>query len=173
MRLRVLNSYTYTIETLIHMGHMNMRIGHVPVRVNPKTRESRLIPSIRTYIWRSASIVLHSYVTYKPLRTFLYCAVPPAFFGLAACLRFMYYFLSGDGSGHTQSLVLAAILLIVSFMMIVLGILADLISTNRRLIQEAILIQRKRIYQAQERRGTVPHGHEEVESTTCPVNSLS
>jgi glycosyltransferase involved in cell wall biosynthesis len=157
MRLRVLNGYTYTIETIIHMGHMNIRIGHVPVRVNPKTRESRLIPSIRTYIWRSAAIILRSYVTYKPLRTFLYCAILPGFLGLAICLRFMYYFLLRNGSGHIQSLILAAILLIISFTMIVLGILADLISTNRRLIEEAIFIQRKHIYQAQK---NTSHAHE-------------
>ncbi len=149
MRLHIFNNYTYTLETIIQAGHMNMRIGHIPIQVNPRTRESRLISSVSRYVWRSASIILRAYVTYKPLRIFLYCAVLPASLGLALCLRFMYYYLFRDSSGHIQSLILAAILLILSFLMTVLGILADLISTNRQLIQEAIFIQRKRTYESQ------------------------
>ncbi|MHC4417843.1 MAG: glycosyltransferase family 2 protein, partial [Planctomycetota bacterium] len=67
--LVIFNRYTYTLETIIQAGHMNMRIGHVAIEVNPKTRESRLISSVPRYIWRSVSIILRSYVTYKPLRT--------------------------------------------------------------------------------------------------------
>ena len=146
LRLQVFNKYTYTLETIIQSGHMNMRIGHVPIQVNGKMRESRLISSIPSYIWQSGLIILRSYITYKPLRTFFYCAILPALVGLAICLRFMYYYLFDSGSGHIQSLILAAILLIISFLMIMLGILADLISTNRRLIQESIFVQRKQIY---------------------------
>lgn len=153
MSLQVFNGYDYALESIIHMGHMNMRINCIPIKVNPKTRESRLIPSIPAYIWRSILIILRAYVTYKPLRTFLYSAVPLALFGLVICLRFMYYFLFHDGSGHIQSLILAAILLIISFSMVVLGILADLISTNRKLIQETIFLQRKQQYY--ERRNNV------------------
>ncbi|MCK4627748.1 MAG: glycosyltransferase family 2 protein, partial [Sedimentisphaerales bacterium] len=69
MKLHVFNRYTYTLETIIQAGHMNVRIGHVQIKVNPKTRESRLISSIPRYVWRSSSIILRSYITYKPLRT--------------------------------------------------------------------------------------------------------
>ncbi|MBL7215158.1 MAG: glycosyltransferase family 2 protein [Phycisphaerae bacterium] len=138
MRLHVFNRYTYTLETIIQAGHMNMRIGHVPIQVNAKTRESRLISSIPKYIRRSTSTILRSYMTYKPLRTFAYVAFVPGFIGIILCLRFLYYFLAGSRSGHIQSLILAAILLILSFLLILLGILSDLISANRQLIQEAL-----------------------------------
>ncbi len=146
MRLHVFNRYTYTLETIIQAGHMNMRIGHVPIKVNPKTRESRLISSIPHYIWRSVSIILRSYITYRPMRTFFYCSLAPGLLGLAICIRFLYFYFFGSGSGHLQSLILAAILLIISALIFALGIFADLISANRQLIQESLFIQRKQLY---------------------------
>lgn len=148
MRLHVFNSYTYTLETIIQAGHSDIRIGHVPIRVNPKMRESHLISSIRRYIWCSAWTIVRSYIIYKPLRTFCYAAAPPALVGMTLCLRFMHYYRLGDGAGHVQSLVLATIVLILSFLMIVLGVLADLVGTNRRLIQEAIFLQRRSMYRS-------------------------
>jgi glycosyltransferase involved in cell wall biosynthesis len=147
MKLHVFNRYTYTLETIIQAGHMNMRIGHVPVQINPKTRDSRLISSMPRYVWRSVSIILRSYVTYKPLRTFFYFSLAPGLAGLAICLRFLYFFaVKGTGGGHLQSLILAAILLIVAFMLFMLGILGDLISANRRLIQDTLFTTRWQLY---------------------------
>jgi len=147
MKLHVFNRYTYTLETIIQAGHMNMRIGHVPIQVNPKTRESRLISSIPRYLWWSVSIILRSYVTYKPLRTFFYFSLVPGLAGLAICLRFLYFFVAtGSGRGHLQSLILAAILLIVAFMLFMLGILGDLISANRKLIQDTLFTTRWQMY---------------------------
>jgi glycosyltransferase involved in cell wall biosynthesis len=143
-RLFVFNRYTYTLETIIQAGHMNMRIGHVPIQVNPSTRKSRLISSIPRYIWRSFSIILRSYVTYKPLRTFFYASLVPTIAGLAICLRFLYYFFTEQGSGHIQSLVLAAILLLIGFHLFTLGIVADLSSANRRLINEILYLERSK-----------------------------
>lgn len=136
MRLHLFNRYTYTLETIIQAGHMNMRIGHVPIQVNPKKRESRLISSIPNYLWRSAAIIVRSYITYKPLRTFCYLSLIPAVFGLAICFRFLYYYLTGNGAGHIQSIILAMILLLISFYLLVLGILADLLAVNRRLLED-------------------------------------
>ena len=146
MKLHVFNRYTYTLETIIQAGHMNMRIGHVSVQVNPKTRESRLISSMPRYVWRSVSIILRSYVMYKPLRTFLYFSLAPGFAGLALCLRFLYFFVKGSRTGNVQSLILAAVLLIASFLLLSLGILGDLISANRRLIQESLFATRWESY---------------------------
>jgi len=139
-KLVVFNRYTYTLETIIQAGHMDMRIGHVPIQVNPTTRQSRLISSVPGYVWRSVSIILRSYVTYKPLRTFFYTALVPIIIGLAICLRFVYYFFTGRGSGHIQSLLLAAILLVIGFHLFSLGILADLSSANRKLIHEILYL---------------------------------
>jgi glycosyltransferase involved in cell wall biosynthesis len=142
MRLNVFNRYTYTLETIIQAGHMNMRIGHVYIRVNPKTRESRLISSIPHYIWRSGTIILRSYVTYKPLRTFLYLAMFPGLAGVFLYFRWLFM----GASGRYPSLILASALIIIGVLLLILGILSDIISANRRLIQEDIYLQRKRMY---------------------------
>lgn len=142
MRLHVFNRYTYTLETIIQAGHMNMRIGHVPVEVNPKTRQSRLISSIPRYLGRSISIIIRSYITYKPLRTFFYCALVPGIVGLVICLHWLAF----HGKGHVQRLQLGATLILIAFMLMMLGILADLISANRKLIQEALFNTRSQMY---------------------------
>ena len=137
MQIQVFNPYTYTLETIIQAGHMRMRIGSVPIEVNDKTRESRLISSIPQYILRSTAIMLRTYVMYKPLKTFLYLSIWPLLVGLILCLRFLYYYFFTDhSSGKVQSLILATTLLIVGFILITLGLVADLISANRRLLQE-------------------------------------
>ncbi|MHC5060076.1 MAG: glycosyltransferase family 2 protein [Planctomycetota bacterium] len=161
MKLHVFNRYTYTLETIIQAGHMNMRIGHVPIKVNPKTRESRLISSIPRYVWRSVSIILRSYVMYKPLRTFFYFSLAPGFAGLFLCLRFLYYFaILGSRGGKVQSLILAAMLLIVSFLLLSLGILGDLISANRRLIQDSLFATRWESYKKRMAQGDDRCEHE-------------
>jgi glycosyltransferase involved in cell wall biosynthesis len=143
-KLVVFNRYTYTLETIIQAGHMDMRIGHVAIQVNPKTRESRLISSVPRYLWRSVSIILRSYVTYKPLRTFFSLSLAPIIVGLAICIRFLYFYFTEQGTGHIQSLILAAILLLIGFGLITLGIVADLSSANRKLLQEILYLARSR-----------------------------
>jgi len=148
MKLHVFNRYTYTLETIIQAGHMNMRIGHVKIRVNPKTRESRLISSIPRYVWRSGSIILRSYITYKPLRTFFYLSFILGLAGFALGLRWLYL----GASGHEPSLILASVLLISAFLLLVLGIMADLISANRQLIQEALFNTRSQLYKKENKK---------------------
>ncbi|MBN1816016.1 MAG: glycosyltransferase family 2 protein [Sedimentisphaerales bacterium] len=148
LKLHVFNRYTYTLETIIQAGHMAMRIGHVPVRVNGQTRHSRLISSIPHYVGRSVGIILRSYITYQPMRTFFYLSIVPGFLGLAICVRFLYYYFTGGGRGHLQSLILAAVLLLISFNTMVLGVLADLIRANRELIQETLFSTRRQMYRS-------------------------
>ncbi|MBN1436052.1 MAG: glycosyltransferase family 2 protein [Sedimentisphaerales bacterium] len=143
MLLQVFNRYTYTLETIIQAGAMNLRITHVPIEVNAKTRESRLISSVPRYIWRSTSIIIRSYVRYRPLRTFLYLSVLPGLAGLALCVRFLFFYFSSSGGGHLQSLLLATILLLLSFLLVVLGILGDLIGANQKLIYDVLHLTRK------------------------------
>ena len=148
LRLQVFNRYTYTLETIIQAGAMNMRITHVPIEVNDKTRESRLISSIPKYIGRSVSIILRSYTTYKPLRMFLYLALIPGVVGLVACCRFLYYYLFAEQhGGHVQSLILGTALLVIAFNMLVLGVVADLIGVNRKLLHELLYHSRYRHHQ--------------------------
>jgi len=147
LKLHLFNRYTYTLETIIQAGHMNMRIGSVPIKVNPKTRCSRLISSIPNYICRSGLIISRSYITYKPLRLFFYCALLPGLLGLGLCVRFLcYYFGGSSASGHIQSLLLAVILVLIAFLLLALGILADLSSANRKLIQEILFHSKSLLY---------------------------
>jgi len=152
MRLHVFNRYTYTLETIIQAGHMNVRIGHVQIKTNAKTRESRLISSIPKYIARSVSIIIRSYITYQPFKTFFYSALVPGIVGVILCARFLYYYFFGSSAtGHVQSLILAAVMLIIAFLLMALGILADLIGANRKLIQETLLNTRKQMYKQKDR----------------------
>lgn len=146
MKLHVFNRYTYTLETIIQAGLMGQRIGSAPIRVNAPTRPSRLIRSTPGYVGRSVSIILRSYITYKPLRTFFYAAMIPMLAGFALCGRFLWFYATGSGKGHLQSLILAAVLLILAFHLMTLGILADLISANRQLIQETLYLARRKLY---------------------------
>jgi len=136
--LNILTRYTYTLETLIQAGRENLAVATVPIVANKKTRESRLIRSTPAYVWRSAITILRMYVTYEPLRVL--CGAGAFLFGLGSLigLRFLYYYLTEGGHGHIQSLILAAILLVIGFQVGVLGIIADLSATNRRLLEELL-----------------------------------
>ncbi len=152
MRLHILGQYSHTLETIIQAGQMNMLISHVPIQVNPKTRESRLMTSVWQYIWHSTSIILRSYIRYRPLRTFFYFSLIPGLAGFAISLRFLYYFFTEQFTGRTQSLILAAILLLIAFYLLVLGILADLTGTNRKFIQEILYLIRGQMYKQSKKR---------------------
>jgi len=142
MKLHVFNRYTYTLETIIQGGHMDMRIRHVPIQVNPKTRDSRLMRSTWGYMWRSVATILRAYLIYRPLRTFSYLALIPALVGVGIGVRFLIFYFTHDSAGHVQSLVLAAILIIIAISLFVLGVLAHLMAANRELIQECLFLVR-------------------------------
>jgi glycosyltransferase involved in cell wall biosynthesis len=136
MRLYVFNNYTYTLETIIQAGRLNIPITSVPIRVNPMTRPSRLMSSVPGYIFRSVSTIVRISILYKPLRFFVACAVLVAIPGLIAVGRFLYFYAQGEGGGHIQSLILAGTLLASAAMLGIGGILADLVAANRALLQE-------------------------------------
>ena len=146
MRLHLVTPYSHSLETVIQAGNMHMAIASVPIDVNPKTRDSRLMTSMWDYIWRSVMIIIRSYIRYQPLRTFCYLAIPPAIIGCAIGIRFLIYFFTAvHPTGGTQSLILAAILLIVAFLMVVLGIIADLTGVNRKLLQDILYIEKRQL----------------------------
>lgn len=143
LRTLVLSNYSYTLETLIQAGARRVAIEFVPIRTNAPTRPSRLMRSIPHFLSHSAVTILRAYTLYRPLRVFSTiggCAVAA---GLLLGLRFLYFFMIGQGSGHIQSLILTAILLIVGFQVIMLGVLADLIGFNRKIQEEALYRLRK------------------------------
>jgi glycosyltransferase involved in cell wall biosynthesis len=153
LRLNVLGRFSYTLESLIQAGRSGLAVTSVPVSTNPKRRSSRLFGSTPEYLARSGAQVLRAYATYEPLRTFLYIAAVALAGALVVFGRFIYYYSTGSGSGHIQSLILGAILTIGAFQVIVIGILGDLIAANRRLT-ERVLLRLRRLELAQEDEGS-------------------
>ena len=144
LRMTVLSEYSYTLETLIQAGAHRLAIEFVPVRVNPKTRESRLIGSLAEFIGKSLLTIVRVYATYRPLRVFV--AIGSLFLagGLVLGLRYLYFYLtSASAAGHVQSLILAAILIILGVQVALIGLIADLVGVNRRMIEEALYRMRK------------------------------
>lgn len=136
MRLNVFNPYTYTLETIIQAGLSNFRVASVPIRTNEDLRPSRLVKSISSYVRRSLITIIRVFVTYRPLFVFFWLAVLLAVPGFLLGLRFLYHYLSGNGEGHIQSLILASLTLILAALAGLFGLIADLISTNRKLLEK-------------------------------------
>lgn len=134
-RLHVFSTYTYTLETIIQSARMGFAIAWVPIRTNPPIRRSRLVRSTWGYVTRAGAEMLRIVVIYNPLKTFLTLSFLLAIPGLFFFGRFLFYYLTGHGSGHVQSLIAGAVSLLVAFQCLLLGILADLSSVNRRLLE--------------------------------------
>ena len=136
MRINVFSGYTYTLETIIQAGQKGMFVESVPIHTNPKTRDSRLVKSIPGYLWRSISTIPRIFMTYRPFRFFFFPGLAFFLVGFGLGLRFTIYFILGHGGGKVQSLILAAVLMLIGFFLCVTGFLADLISVNRKLLEE-------------------------------------
>ena len=134
--LNVFSRYTYTLETLIQAGRKNVRIKTVPVEVNGDLRPSRLVRSIPTYVWRSIITILRIFLIYKPFRTFALVGLLLGLMFMGVGGRFLYYFAIGEGDGHVQSLIFAAILAAGSFVSLSLAVVSDLIAVNRTLLED-------------------------------------
>ena len=136
MRLNVVNEYTYTLETIIQAGNNKTAMTSVPIRTNPETRPSRLFSSMWRYMKRSSTVITRSFVMYKPLKFFMTIGFVLLLFGAVLGIRFLILMAMGDGSGHIQSLILTAILVMMGFQTITIGLLGDTISANRKLLED-------------------------------------
>ncbi len=142
--LNVFSAYTYTLETIIQAGQKNMSIVSVPIRVNGDLRPSRLVRSITSYVRRSIVTMLRIGIIYRPFQFFMTLASTLFFAGVVLGIRFLYYYLFRHGGmGHVQSVILAAVLMIFGFQTGLLAFIADLLSVNRRLLEE--LLEAKRV----------------------------
>ena len=144
MRLNIVSQFSYTIEMLIQVGKKGIAFTSVPIRTNPKTRESRLFKSVFRFIERSVTTLVRMYSMYQPLRVFAALGLFVALIGLIPMLRFLYYYFFVSGEGKIQSLVIGSALLTLGAMTFVLGLLADLMSHNRALI-EMVLEKTRRL----------------------------
>ena len=150
MRINVINDYTYTLETIVQSGREKMAVMSVPIRTNPELRESRLFHSMWGYIKKSMLTIVRTYLMYRPLYFFFMLGSILALVGVGFFVRYFVFFCSGEGGGHLQSLILASTLLIVGFQTIVVGLLGDVISANRKILQDVQYHERKMDYSRQE-----------------------
>jgi len=135
-RLMVFNDYTYTLETIIQAGQKNMAITSVPIRINGDLRPSRLVKSIPSYIKRSIVTIIRIFIIYRPFRFFGTIGAVLFGAGLLIGLRFLWKYLGGEGEGHVQSLILAALLLGMGFQTLLIAVVADLLAANRKLLED-------------------------------------
>jgi glycosyltransferase involved in cell wall biosynthesis len=152
MRIQILSGYTYTLEMIIQAGHSGLTIASVPVRTNPDLRKSRLVRSMSSYISRSALTIVRIFMAYQPFRFF---AVPGALAFLAGfliALRFLYFYVTGGGTGHIQSLILSALLMGSGFFLVIVSLLADLLAVNRKLLENTLWRVRRLEYERQRER---------------------
>ena len=136
LRTLVLTSYSYTLETLIQAGFNRQAVEFVRIGVNPNTRPSRLMRGIPHYITNSSVSIVRAYTMYRPLRVFTAIGMVLIVAGVIPGLRFVWFVISGEPRGHVQSLILASILLIVGFQVLLIGLLADVLSFSRKIIED-------------------------------------
>jgi hypothetical protein len=143
LRINVISRFTYTLETVIQAGKKNIALTHVPIRTNKQFRPSRLFSSIPSYLRRSMATIVRIYALYEPLKIFLYIGGSVFSVGFLISIRFLYFYLTHRAGGHVQSLILSAVLMIVGFQIVMIGLLSDIISANRRLIEDVLFRVRK------------------------------
>lgn len=148
LRLNVINEYTYTLETIVQAGRSKIAMTSVPVRTNPELRKSRLFNSMFGYVKKSMVTILRAFMTYKPMKFFSIIGGIVFLLGAVLGVRFLVYFFSGDGSGHVQSLILCSTLMMLGFETIIVGLQADLIAANRKLLEDIQYRVRKLDYAA-------------------------
>jgi len=146
MRINVVSEFSYTLETIIQAGREKMATANVPIRTNRVLRESRLFKSIRGYVQRSMNTIIRTYTMYRPLQVFLTIGAILAMAGFALFVRYLYFYITGNGQGHVQSLILGSSLLVVGFQIGLIGLVADLIANNRKLLEEALYRIKKMEY---------------------------
>ena len=136
IKLNVFDNYTYTMETLLQANAKGLKVVSVPIHVNEKLRESKLVKNIFDYIFKSMKTTIRMFIVYRPFRFFITIAGMLGFFGLLLVARFLYYFCQGLGNGHVQSLIFAAVFLISAVQVTIIAIIGDLLSINRKIMED-------------------------------------
>ena len=137
IKLYVFNKYTYTLETIIQAGQSGMRILSVPIRTNEDVRPSKLAKSMRSYVQKSIGTILQIFMIYRPVKFFFILGMIPFLIGLALSLRWVIlFYLEDGGRSHLPSLILSAILIIIGFQTLLFGFFAELIASNRKILEE-------------------------------------
>ena len=176
LRLNVQTSFSYTLETIIQAGRKNLVVGHVPIVTNPVLRESRLMRSNFHYVRRSMATILRLFVLYRPLKTFVYLGLPFFLLGLALWVRFLALLIVGEAArgSHVQSIVVGAVAIMMAVLLWSLGLVGELLATNRRLAEETLYYAKRTAYSlTQERRTSSQEPARPQSEEETPVTSLS
>lgn len=138
LQINVVSNFSYTIEMLLQAGNKRIPAVSVPVRTNPKTRDSRLFRSIPHFVSRSCSTLLRIHAMYQPLKVYMTAGAALSLMGLVPIFRFLFFALQGEGQGHVQSLVIGGMLVTVGFLVLAMGLLSDLVHNNRVLLEQML-----------------------------------
>lgn len=152
MRMNVINEYTYTLETIVQAGRNKIACTSVPIRTNGELRPSRLFNSMLGYVKKSMLTIIRAFMMYRPLQFFVTLGGILAAVGVVIGIRFVYYFAIGQGNGHTQSLILASMMIILGVMTGIVGLQADIIAGNRKLLEDIQYHVRKLDYDGTKKR---------------------
>jgi glycosyltransferase involved in cell wall biosynthesis len=167
IQMMVVSRFTYTLETIIQAGKLLVAVDHVPVRTNPKTRESRLFPSMGAYVRRNAVSIFRIYAQYEPLRVFWSLSAVIGLAALAVWIRFAIAYAEGAGKGHVQSLILGAVLFIAAIVLWALGVIGDLLAAQRVMTQRTF----ERVRRIELQLGVAPSHYEANESSGANASS--
>ncbi len=137
-RTLVLSHYSYTLETLIHAGALGLSVEYIPVATNEPTRPSRLMKNNIHFLGNATGSIIRAFSLYRPLRIFFFFGGTILTVGFTLGIRFLYFYFNHQGAGHVQSLILAAVLLIVGFQTMLIGLLADMVAANRKILEETL-----------------------------------
>lgn len=139
LRMTIVSEFSYTLESIIQAGKKRMAIAHVEISTNARTRPSRLFDSIWSYLKNSGATIVRIYAMYEPLKIFTYIGSLVLMIGVAISLRFLYYYLfTYEAEGKIQSLILSAVLMIVGFQVLLIGLVADILSGTRKLLEDLL-----------------------------------
>ncbi len=144
--MNVTNEYTYTLETIVQAGRNKIAQTSVPIRTNAELRPSRLFNSMMGYVKKSMVTILRAYLMYSPLKTFTIISLIPFLIGLAIDIRYLVFMIIGESGGHIQSLILGSTLIMMGVMVFVMGLLADLMAKNRKILEDIQYHVRKMDY---------------------------
>jgi glycosyltransferase involved in cell wall biosynthesis len=162
IQVMVVSKFTYTLETIIQAGKQLVAVDHVAIRTNPKTRESRLFPSMGAYVRRNAVSIFRIYSQYEPLRVFWGAALVIGLASLGVWTRYLVAYAQGNGKGHVQSLILGAVLFIAAMLLAALGVIGDLLAAQRVMTQRTF----ERIRRIELELGVAPSHYEPGEAST-------
>lgn len=136
LRLNVFDQYTYTMETLVQAGAKGMKVLSIPISVNPKLRDSKLVKNMFDYIFKSMKTTIRMFIVYRPFRFFFALASALGLLGFILVCRFLYFYCNGAGNGHIQSLIFASVFLLTSVQLAIIAVIGDLLSINRKLLED-------------------------------------